>query len=90
MEDFKIKRSIKITALIQISVDIFNVPTKSRENRILLHAQVALTCPNRYVLTGTYEEETHVSWYGKTNTIPFIPMFKFLLMDLIEYNLRIG
>ncbi|MCP4155767.1 MAG: ATP-binding protein [bacterium] len=77
--DFVVKKGLEITDLIQVSYDISNPKTKTREIRALLHGSKDLRCDNLYIITGDYEGTEAAEWYGINGTIHFIPLWKWLL-----------
>ena len=76
--DFVIVKHGKIAALMQVSVDVSENMTKEREVRALLKGSKELKCTNLIVLTEDYESEEEVSWFGITEHVQFVPLWKWL------------
>jgi predicted AAA+ superfamily ATPase len=74
-----VKKGIEITGLIQVSYHLDNEKTKSREIRSLLHGCKDLRCDHLIVITGDYENEETVEWFGLKGKVRFIPLWKWLL-----------
>jgi predicted AAA+ superfamily ATPase len=77
--DFVVKEGLNVTQLIQVSYDVDNEKTKSRELRALLHGAKDLRCSNLTVITADYENTETVEWYGTKGSVRFIPLWKWLL-----------
>lgn len=77
--DFVVKKGIEITGLIQVSYSVDNEKTKTREIRSLLHGYKDLKCDHLIVITGDYENEETVEWFGLKGKVRFIPLCKWLL-----------
>ena len=76
--DFVIVKHGKIAALMQVSADVAENRTKEREIRALLKGSKELKCTNLIVLTEDYESEEEVSWFGITEHVQFVPLWKWL------------
>ncbi len=79
--DFVVKEGPKITSIIQVSYDISNPKTKSREVRSLLHAKEDLKCDNLLVITDNYAGEEEEEWFGIKGRIQYVPLWKYLLRE---------
>jgi predicted AAA+ superfamily ATPase len=77
--DFVVKKGIEITGLIQVCYRVDNEKTKTREIRSLLHGCKDLKCDHLIVITGDYENEETVEWFGIKGKVRFIPLWKWLL-----------
>lgn len=77
--DFVVKQGIKIKQLIQVCHDLGDIKTKDREVRALLKSSKELGCKNLLVLTEDYESEEEINWFGITEKIKFMPLWKWLL-----------
>ncbi|MBI2577146.1 ATP-binding protein [Candidatus Woesearchaeota archaeon] len=77
--DFVVKEGLKITSLIQVSYDISNPKTRSREVRPLLRAGKELGCDNLLLITEDFEAEVEEEWFGIKGKIRYIPLWKWLL-----------
>lgn len=77
--DFVVRQGMKIKQLIQVCYDAGNIKTKDRETRALLKAVKELNCKNLLVLTEDYEGEDEIRWFGTTEKIMFMPLWKWLL-----------
>ncbi len=77
--DFVIRQGMKIKQLIQVCHDVGEIKTKNRETRALLKAGKELNCKNLLVLTEDYEGEEEISWFGTTEKIMFMPLWKWLM-----------
>lgn len=77
--DFVVKKGLKIEQLVQVCYDVGNPETKKREVRALLKAGKDLNCDNLLIITGGYEAEESVEWFGASGKITFIPLWKWLL-----------
>lgn len=77
--DFVVRDGTKITQLIQVSYDLSNSDTKTREFRSLITASKELRCDNLTVLTHDYEAEESFEWFGEKRKIRCIPLWKWLL-----------
>ncbi|MGD2087253.1 MAG: ATP-binding protein [Candidatus Aminicenantes bacterium] len=77
--DFVVKKGNEITDLIQVSYRVDNEKTKTREIRSLLHGCKDLKCDHLIVITGDYEDEESVEWFGLKGKVCFIPLWKWLL-----------
>ncbi len=79
--DFVVRQGIKIKQLIQVCHDISEIKTKDREVRALLKAGREFGCKNLLVLTEDYEGEEEISWFGISEKIRFMPLWKWLLAN---------
>lgn len=79
--DFIIKHGSKIKQIIQVCYDLGDIKTKERETRSLLKASEELDCDNLLLITGGYEGEEQISWFGVKGKIKYIPLWKWLLSD---------
>lgn len=79
--DFVVKEGLEITQLIQVCYSIPDEKTRAREIRALIHGYRDLNCSNLMVITGDYENEETVEWFGIKSKVRFIPLWKWL-MDL--------
>ncbi len=77
--DFVIREGTKITQLIQISYDLKDQNTRTREFRALVTASKDLECDNLLVLTHDYEAEETFEWFGEKRKIKCFPLWKWLL-----------
>ncbi len=77
--DFLIKKGREIRQLIQVCSDVNELETKKREERAILKAGEELNCKNRLIITGDYEAEEEISWYGIKGRIKYTPLWKWLL-----------
>ncbi len=77
--DFVIKRGTKILQLIQVAYEVGEKKTKEREVRSLIKASKELKCKNLTVITGDYEKNETISWFGIKREIKFIPLWKWLV-----------
>ena len=77
--DFMVKHDLAVTRLIQVSYTVAEVETKEREIRALLHAAKDLRCNDLLIITGDYEAEEEVEWFGMKGRVVFLPLFKWLL-----------
>ena len=80
--DFVIKKGTSIKELIQVCYNIENINTKKREIRSAIMASRKLKCDNILVLTDDYENEEVVKWQNIKRIIKFIPLWKWLLLQL--------
>ncbi|UCH95377.1 MAG: ATP-binding protein [Candidatus Aminicenantes bacterium] len=78
--DFVIKQALEVTQLVQVSYNITDEKTKSRETRALVYASKELNCTKLMVITDDYEGEETVEWYGIKRKIRFIPLWRWLLL----------
>ena len=67
--------------LIQVSLDIADPDTRSREVRALIKASKALRCDDLLILTEDREKEEELEWFGVRRVIRFQPLWKWLLED---------
>jgi predicted AAA+ superfamily ATPase len=74
--DFVVKRGPRVTGLIQVCLEPGPIRTRDRETRALVKAGAALDCRDLTVVTGGYEAEADVSWFGATGRIRFVPAWK--------------
>jgi len=79
--DFVIKQGDRIASLIQVSVNLDNPHTKSREIRGLLKASEELGCDNLVILTDSEEGEEKAEWFGLRGTVRLLPVWKWLAAD---------
>lgn len=79
--DFVIKQGVKVNQLIQVCYDVEDFKTKEREVRALLKASRELRCNNLLVITGDYEEEEQIEWFGIKRKVKFIPLWKWLTKE---------
>lgn len=77
--DFVIKKGSEVRQLIQVCYDLSEEKTKEREVRNLINASKKLRCKNLLIITGDYEGQEEISWFGTEGTITFIPLWKWLL-----------
>ncbi|HLP47299.1 MAG TPA: ATP-binding protein, partial [Candidatus Kapabacteria bacterium] len=77
--DFVVKEGLEITQLIQVCYSIADEKTKAREIRALIHGYQDLKCGNLMIITGDYENEETVEWFGIKGKVHFIPLWKWLL-----------
>ena len=77
--DFVIKEKTKIKQLIQVCFNIQSSETKKREIRALIKAGSELKCRNLLIITGDYEGEEEIKWFGIKGKVKFIPLWKWLL-----------
>lgn len=76
--DFAVREGTKITQLIQISYDLNDQNTRTREFRALVTASKDLGCDNLLVLTHDYEAEETFEWFGEKRKIKCVPLWKWL------------
>jgi predicted AAA+ superfamily ATPase len=76
--DFVVKRGLRVTQLIQVCQRLDDPRTKDREIQALLKASEQLSCDDLVILTERDEGEERVSWFGRTGTIRFVPLWKWL------------
>jgi predicted AAA+ superfamily ATPase len=76
--DFVVKKKLEIHRLIQVCYDVEDEKTRAREIRALLHGAKDLMCDNLLVITGNYENEEKVEWFGLKEKIRFVPLWKWL------------
>ena len=79
--DFVVKRGLKIFQLIQVCFETSQPKTKQREIRGLLNASKALKCDDLVILTHNEDLVEKASWYNLSETIRFIPLWKWLLEE---------
>jgi len=77
--DFVVQNGTKVEQLIQVCYNVEGVETKDREIRGLIHGSKELKCDNLLVITGGYEGDGEISWFGTTRRIVFTPLWKWLL-----------
>jgi predicted AAA+ superfamily ATPase len=73
-----VKKELEIHRLIQVCYDVEDEKTRAREIRALLHGAKDLGCANLLVITGNYEDEETVEWFGIKGKIRFVPLWKWL------------
>jgi len=76
--DFVIMQGNKIKQLIQVCYELSENKTKEREIRGLINASKELKCDDLLVISGDYEGEEEVSWFGTKRKIRFTPLWKWL------------
>lgn len=76
--DFVIRKGNQILQLIQVCYEMDDRKTRERETRALLKAGRELKCENIMVVTGDYENEEQVEWFGMKAIVRFIPFWKWL------------
>lgn len=79
--DFVIVEGTKVVQLIQVCYDTSEIKVKEREVRALLKAGKELKCKRLLVVTGNYEAEEEIEWFGLKGKIEFIPLWKWLITD---------
>ncbi len=79
--DFVIKEGLSVIRLIQVSLDIADPDTRSREVRALIKASKDLRCDDLLILTEDREKEEELEWFGVRRVIRFQPLWKWLLED---------
>lgn len=78
--DFVIKEA-NVKRLIQVCYSIKDENVRQRELRALLHASKELRCKDLFVITGDYEAEEWISWFGIKRKIRYVPLWKWLLKN---------
>jgi hypothetical protein len=81
--DFVIQSGMKISHLIQVCYNITDSKVKEREIRSLVKASSELQCQRMIVITNNYEKRENHAWFGNTGEIEFIPLWKWLLSEII-------
>ena len=76
--DFVVVRNRKVDSLIQVCWNFDSIKTREREIHNLLIAGEELKCTNLIVLNEKDEREEVAHWFGKRNTIRFIPLEEWL------------
>ncbi len=76
--DFVIMKENNVKHLVQVCYDPSEAKTKEREVRALINASKDLRCDNLLVISGGYEGEEEVSWFGTKRKIQFTPLWKWL------------
>jgi hypothetical protein len=77
--DFALRDSTRVIQLIQICAELERGATRTREVRALLKASKELRCDDLLVLTGAYEGDEEVEWFGIKRTVRFLPVQRWLL-----------
>jgi len=80
--DFVVKRGVNVQHLIQVCYNIKDENVKKREIRSLIQSSKDLRCKSLIIITGDYEAEEEISWFGIERKIKFIPLWKWMLTDL--------
>jgi hypothetical protein len=81
--DFIIQSGMKISHLIQVCYNITDPKVKEREIRSLVKASSELQCHRLVVITNDYENKENHAWFGNTGEIEFIPLWKWLISEMI-------
>jgi hypothetical protein len=69
----------RVSCCMQVCWNIDNPKTADREMRALVKAGAELGCTNLLVITERKEADEVVEWAGKSATVRFIPLWKWLL-----------
>ena len=77
--DFVLVKNLSVHLLIQVCWSLDNPKTWNRETRALLKASKELTCKNLLILTEDKEDSDQITWSGITETVRFLPLWKWLL-----------
>lgn len=77
--DFVVRQGSKTRQLIQVCYDLGNIKTKDREIRALLKGSKELGCKDLLVLTEDHQGEEVIKWFGISEKVKFIPLWKWLL-----------
>lgn len=77
--DFVIVEKREVKEIIQVCWNLENQETKERELRGILRASKELDCKKLIIITEDYEETKKEDWFGITETIQYIPAWKWLL-----------
>ena len=74
--DFVIKTGTRVSALIQVTYDIEDYRTRTREVDALTRASYALRCNTLFIITHDIEKDERI----KRKRIRYIPLWKWLLI----------
>jgi predicted AAA+ superfamily ATPase len=74
--DFVITKKREVKELIQVCFSLESMETKQREIRGLLRASKEVGCKKLTILTDDYEDIKKEEWFGITETIHYIPAWK--------------
>ncbi len=77
--DFVVREGQQTRQLIQVCYDLGNIKTRDREIRALLKASKELGCKDLLVLTEDYQSEEVINWFGISEKVKFIPLWRWLL-----------
>lgn len=77
--DFVVKKSTKISSLIQVCYDTKNQETLDREIRALLKASKELNCKELIIINKDRDGLIEKEWFGIKGKIKFIPAWKWFL-----------
>lgn len=77
--DFVVRKEGQTKQLIQVCYDLENRKTRDREIRALLKASKELGCKDLLVLTEDSQSEEVIDWFGISEKVKFIPLWKWLL-----------
>lgn len=77
--DFVVRQGSKTRQLIQVCYDLENIKTRDREIRALLKASKELGCRDLLVLTEDQEGEETINWFGISEKVKFMPLWRWLL-----------
>lgn len=81
--DFVVKKSNRITALIQVCWDFSDAKTKAREIKSLLKASEALNCDNLFILTENFDDVETITRMGVQRTIRFLSLWRWLVEESV-------
>lgn len=71
--DFVIQKANKITEIVQVSVDVHNPKTLSREMRAITEASSFTNCEELTIVTIDESSIRQFEWYGKKKEIRLVP-----------------
>ena len=77
--DFVVRQGSRTRQLIQVCYDLGNIKTRDREIRALLKGSKELGCKDLIVLTEDHQGEEVINWFGISEKVNFIPLWKWLL-----------
>lgn len=77
--DFVVVKDLSVHLLIQVCWNLDNPKTRNRETRALIKASKELQCNNLLILTEDNEGSEQITWSGLTETVRFLPLWKWLL-----------